>query len=137
DSFDLRDDAGNALGEFVGEAAEIAEDRGKAGGEEEGEDEGDRDDQENNGHCTRGVVTAEARARDVGDSRHEDYGEESADVEDHQLFLDCPSESEEEKDADGEEDVAADVGAGSQLVGGELVGVGGGQRGSPEGLTFD
>ena len=81
------------------------------------------------------MVAAEARTRDVGYSGHEDNGEERADVEDHQLFLDGPGEGEEKQDADGEENVAADVGTGPQLVGGEVAGVGGGQRRSPGRLS--
>jgi hypothetical protein len=39
---------------------------------------------------------------------HEDYGEERADIEDQQLLLDGPGESEQKQDDEGEDDVAAD-----------------------------
>jgi hypothetical protein len=59
---------------------------------------------------------------DARDGGHENDSEEGADVEDEELFLECPGESEEEKNGDGEEDVAADFGAGSLLVGSEVFG---------------
>jgi hypothetical protein len=68
------------------------------------------------------MVAANADLSDAGDSGHENDSEESADVEDEELFLECPGESEEEKDRDGEEDVTADFGAGSLLVGSEVFG---------------
>jgi hypothetical protein len=59
---------------------------------------------------------------DAVDSRHENDSEEGADVEDEQLFLECPGKGEEEKDRDGEEDVTADFCAGSLLVRSEVFG---------------
>ncbi len=54
-------------------------------------------------------------AGDASDGGHQDDSEERADVEDQQLFLEGPGEGEEEEDADGEEDVAADVAAWTAL----------------------
>jgi hypothetical protein len=44
---------------------------------------------------------------DARDDGHEDDGEQGADVEDQQLLLEDPGESQEEQDDDGEEDIAA------------------------------
>ncbi|MBB5342616.1 hypothetical protein [Tunturibacter empetritectus] len=74
-----------------------------------------------------------ADARDRG---HEDDGKESTDVDDQQLFLEGPGECEQEDDDEEEEDVAADLGSGFFLVGGEVVGGGVGQPGSPMVLTL-
>jgi hypothetical protein len=49
--------------------------------------------------------------RDASDGGHEDDSEEGADVEDEELFPEGPGEGEEEKDTDGEENVAAYRGA--------------------------
>jgi hypothetical protein len=81
------------------------------------------------------MVAAEVEPGDAGDGGHEDDSEESADVEDEDLFLEGPGEGEKEKDSDAEEDVAADLGAGSLLVRGEVFGRGGGQPISPWVLT--
>jgi hypothetical protein len=67
----------------------------------------------------------------AGDGGHEDDGEESADVEDEQLFFKCPGKGEKKKNADGEEDVPANFNAGSLLVGDEVFGAGVGQLNSP------
>jgi hypothetical protein len=58
--------------------------------------------------------------RNAGYDRHEDDGEESADVKDQQLFLKDPGESEKEQDDDGEEDIAADGRSGLLLVRGQV-----------------
>ncbi len=129
---DLRDHLRDAFGKLGGEVAEVAQNRGKAGGEEECQDQRDRDDQEDDGYGARGVVAAKAALRDPGDGWHENDSEESADVEDQQLLLEGPGETEEKKDEDGEEDVAADGGAGSLFVRGEVFGRGVGQPNSPE-----
>ena len=68
------------------------------------------------------MVAANADLGDAVDSRHENDSEEGADVEDEELFLERPGKSEEEKDGDSEEDVAADGCAGSLLVGSEVFG---------------
>jgi hypothetical protein len=60
--------------------------------------------------------------RDAGDGGHENDSEEGADVEDQELFLEGVGESQEQKNGDGEENVAADCGAGSLLVWGEVFG---------------
>jgi hypothetical protein len=129
--FELVNDAGNALREVVGELAEVAEDRREAGGEEEREDGGDADDQKDDRHSAGRVVAAQVELRDASDGGHEDYGEEGADVEDQEFFFEGPGEGEKKEDRDAEEDVAADFGAGSLLVGGEVFGRGVGQLGSP------
>ncbi len=53
-SFEFGNDVGDALGELVGELAEVAHDGRQAGGEEEREDAGDADDQEDDGDGARG-----------------------------------------------------------------------------------
>jgi hypothetical protein len=113
DSFDFGDDVGEALGEFGREVAEIAQNGRKASGEEECDDEGDAEDEENDGDGARGVIAANVELRDPVDRRHENNGEEGADVEDQELFFEGPGEGEEEEDRDRKEDVAADGGAGS------------------------
>ena len=60
------------------------------------------------------------RCGDAVDGGHQDDGEEGADVEDLELFAELPGEGEQEQDADGEEDVAADVGAGLSALRGGL-----------------
>jgi hypothetical protein len=50
DSFESGGDIGDALGEFVGELAEVAQDGREAGGEEEREDAGDGGDQQDDGN---------------------------------------------------------------------------------------
>ena len=59
DSFEFGDDAGDALGELVGELAEVAQDGREADGEEEREDAGDADDEEDDGDAARGLVAAD------------------------------------------------------------------------------
>jgi hypothetical protein len=66
------------------------------------------------------MVAADVELSDAGDGGHEDDSEERADVEDEDLFLEGPGEGEQEKDADGEEDAAADFSAGALLVRGEF-----------------
>jgi hypothetical protein len=68
------------------------------------------------------MVAADVELGDAGDGGHENDGEEAADVEDQDLFPECPGEGEKEEDGDGEEDVAADGCAGSLLVRGEIFG---------------
>jgi hypothetical protein len=75
------------------------------------------------------MIAAQVETRDAIDGGHEDDSEEGADVEDQDLFPECPGEGEKEEDRDAEEDVAADFGAGSLLVGGEVFGGGDGQLG--------
>ncbi len=86
------DHVGDALGEFVGEVIEVAEDGREASGEEEGEDGGDGGDQKDNGDAAGRLVAAEIEPGDAADSGHEDDCEESADVEDQKLFLEGPGE---------------------------------------------
>jgi hypothetical protein len=67
---------------------------------------------------------------DAVDGGHENDGEKGADVEDLELAGESVGEGKKEEDENGEEDVAADFGAGSLLVGGEMeVGVRGGSWG--------
>jgi hypothetical protein len=63
------------------------------------------------------MAAAEFELGDAGDDGHEDGGEEGADVYDEHLFLEGPGEGEEEKDSEGEEDVAANGAAGLLLLG--------------------
>ncbi|WP_353063543.1 hypothetical protein RBB77_20070 [Tunturibacter psychrotolerans] len=69
----------------------------------------------------------------MGDRGHENDGKERADVEDQELFLEGPGECEQKDDGEDEEDVAANFGAGSLLVRGEVFWRGVGQPGSPVG----
>jgi hypothetical protein len=127
--FDAGDDGGDALGKVGGEVAEIAKDGRKAEGEEESKDRGDGDDEKDNGNGAGGLIAADVEAADAVDGGHEHDSEESADVEDEELLLEGPGESEQEEDGDGKEDVAADFGAGALFVGSEVVGCGDGQLG--------
>jgi hypothetical protein len=65
------------------------------------------------------MVAADLPCGDADDERHENDGEESADVEDQQLFAEVPGEGEQKQDDDAEENVAADRGAGPAFVRGE------------------
>jgi hypothetical protein len=116
--FELGNDVGNALGEFVGELAEVAQDGRETGGEEECEDASDADDEKDDCYRARRMVAAQVEASDAAYERHENDSEESADVEDEELFPEGPGEGEKEEDDDTEDDVAADFSAGSLLVGG-------------------
>jgi hypothetical protein len=116
------------LWKFSGEVAEVAQDGRKAGGEEDCEDKQDGDDEEDDGDGTRGVVSAKAVPGDVRDGGHENDSEKGADVKNDEFFAEGPGEDEKEEDRDAEEDVAADFGAGSLLVRGEVFGGGLGQR---------
>jgi hypothetical protein len=120
DLLDAGDDLGDALGKVVGELAEIAEDGWKAGGEEDCQNHEDGEDEKNDRDGARGMVAANAVFGDAGDDRHQDDGEEGADVEDQQLFLEDPGEGEKEQDDDAEEDIAADRSSGLLLVGGQM-----------------
>jgi hypothetical protein len=84
---DFRDDFGDALGKVGGEVAEIAQDRRKADGEEEREDEENDEDEDDDGDCARGLVVADFDLCDAAYGRHENDGEESADVEDEEFFF--------------------------------------------------
>jgi hypothetical protein len=116
------------LGKFSGEVAEIAQDGRKAGGEEDCQDEQDGDDEENDGDGARGMVSAKTALADVRDGGYKNDCEEGADVEDDEFFAEGPREREKKENCDAEEDVAADLGAGSLVVWGEVFGRGLGQR---------
>jgi hypothetical protein len=66
------------------------------------------------------LVVANLPLPDAGDCGREDDGEEGADVENQQLFLEGPGECKEKDDDEDEEDVAAYFGAPSLLVRGEF-----------------
>jgi hypothetical protein len=123
------------LREFRGEIAEVAQYRRKARGEEERQNAGDGDNQDDDGNAARRMVAAKVEPGDAGDGGHEDDREEGADVEDQDLFLECPRKRKEEKYGDGEENVAADGCAGSLLVRGEVFRCGVGQPISPSMLA--
>ena len=135
-SFELGDDAGNALRQLVGELAEVAQDRREAGGEEERENAGNADDQKDDGYGARWMVAADIELRDASDGGHENDSKEGTDVEDQKLFLEGPGEGEKKQDRDTEEDVAADFSAGSLFVGSEVFGRGAGQLGPPSDIGF-
>jgi hypothetical protein len=59
---------------------------------------------------------------DAIDGRHKNDSEEAADVENQELFPEGEGKGEKKEDGDREEDVAADFGAGSLLVRGEVFG---------------
>ena len=65
------------------------------------------------------MVAADLPGGDADDEGHENDGEESADVEDQQLFAEVPGEGEQKQDDDAEENVAADRGARPAFVRGE------------------
>jgi hypothetical protein len=68
---------------------------------------------------------------DAIDGRHKHDSEETADVENQELFSEGEGEGEKKKDGDAKEDVAADFGAGSLLVRSEVFGRKVGQPISP------
>jgi hypothetical protein len=98
---------GNALGCFGDEVAEVAHDGRQAERDEpsEGDDGNDQDD--DHSHAVRRAVAAQVERRDAAHQRHQDDGEERADVDDFELAGDFVTEREQKKDADGEEHVAA------------------------------
>jgi len=128
---DFGDDVGEALGNVGGEVAQVAQDGGKAGGEEEREDAGDAEDQKDDGYAAGRMIAAKVELRDAIDGGQENYSEEAADVEDQELFPEGVGEGEKKEDGDAEENVAADLGAGVFFIGGEVLGCGAGQLGSP------
>ncbi len=132
---DLVDDPWDALWEFAGKVAEIAEDGGKAGGEKECQDGGDGDDQEDDGNGPGGLVATKFELGDASYGGHEYDREESTDVEDQQLFLESPGEGKKKNDSEDEEDVAARDGPGLLFVRSEVFGSWGGQLDSPGMLT--
>ena len=111
--------------------------RREAGGEEDGEDSSDGADEKDDGDAAGGLVVTDLQLLDARDCGHEDDGKETADVEDQQLFLESPGEGEQDDDSEEEEDVAAGLGSGFFLVGGEVVGRGVGQPGSPIGADVE
>ena len=117
DALDASDDLGDAVGEFVGEGAEVAHDGGEANGEEDREDNADRDDEKKDGCGAGGVSAAVLKLGDASDEGHQNGREESSDVDNQHFFLEGPGEGEQEEDADGEEDVAADGAARLLLLG--------------------
>jgi hypothetical protein len=135
------DNDGDALGEVVRELAEVAENGGKSKGEEEGEGKDDADEEDEDCDGAGGRSASDAEGGDAVDNRHQDDGEEGADVEDEKLMAELPGQGNQEKGDKGEDDVAADVGATGgagllRLPGGirrgasrpDRVGLGGGQR---------
>jgi hypothetical protein len=135
------DNDGDALGEVVRELAEVAENGGKSKGEEEGEGKDDADEEDEDCDGAGGRSASDAEGGDAVDNRHQDDGEEGADVEDEKLMAELPGQGNQEKGDKGEDDVAADIGATGgagllRLPGGirrgasrpDRVGLGGGQR---------
>src|SRR5437879_5638564 len=84
-SFEPFADAGEVLGEFVGEQAEVAQNGGETGGDEQRDDAGDGDDEKDDGYGAGGMIAAQVEASDARDGGHEDDSEQSADVEDEEL----------------------------------------------------
>ena len=111
-TFQLGHDDGDALGQFSAELTEIAQNRGEAESEEKRESEDDSGDKKNDGYGAGGRVSANGGAGDTSDDRHENDGEEGADVDHLKLAAELPSEGEKQQDGKGEEDVAADTVAG-------------------------
>ena len=90
------DYARDALGELGGEVAEVAEDGRQAGGEEERENDEDGGDEDDDGDGARRLVVADFELGDAVDGGHEDYGEQSANVEDEEFFLEGVSEGQKQ-----------------------------------------
>jgi hypothetical protein len=108
---EMGDDAGETLGEFGAEVAEVSHERGKADSEKDGEDEDDSDDEKNDSYGAAGPVLADGGVHDAADNGHEDNGEKGTDVDDEEFFTEFPAEKEKEKDTDGKNYVATDIGA--------------------------
>ena len=123
------DNPGHALRQVGGEVLEIAEDRRKSAGEERSKKEADDDNEDEDRDNAGGVIAAEPRLPDAIDDRHQHDGEQCADVEDLDLLGEIPREREQEKDGNGEEDVAVNLGARPLLRRGDD-GSGGWKRGS-------
>ena len=88
--------SGMRSGRSAEKLLEVAQDRRQAGGEEKREDEEDGEDEDDDGDCARGLVVADFDLCDAVDGRHENDGEESADVEDQELFLKGLGEGQEQ-----------------------------------------
>lgn len=82
-------------------------------------DEGYADDEEEDGSGTRGASVIEFDSRDAVDDGHQDSSEECADVDDQEFFLEGPGQGEEEQNAYGKDDVAADGPVGFVRIGNE------------------
>jgi hypothetical protein len=104
---DAGDDAGDAGRQVGGEALDVVHDRREREDEEEGEDEGDGEDQGDDGDWARRRPLADAQAHDLLHQRHEDDGEEGADVDHLEDLAETPGESQAEREREDEEDVAA------------------------------
>jgi hypothetical protein len=76
--------------------------------EEAHEDDGDGDDQSDDRDGLGGTPAANAQAHDPLDGRHEDDGEESADVDDLKDLAKVPGESESQEHGEDEDDVTSD-----------------------------
>ncbi len=83
---------------------------GRRDDEEERESEEDGENQSDDGEWAGGRPVADVQAHDVLHERHEDDGEERADVDDLEDLAETPGEREAESEREGEEDVAADGG---------------------------
>ena len=112
DLLELDYDGRDALGEFGGEITHVAQHGRQTEAEEESECEEYGNDEDNDRDGAGGVVAADRGCGDGVDDGHQDDGEERADVEHGQDFAELPGEGEQEQNANGEEDVAADAGAG-------------------------
>jgi hypothetical protein len=132
---DAAGDLGNALREFVGEVAEVAQNGRKSGGEEERKDGRDGDDEKDDGDSSGGLIAAEFEFGDARDGGHEDDREESTDIKDQELLLEGPGQGKQENDDEDEDDIAAGYGACSLLVRCEVFGRWVGQPDSPGMLT--
>ncbi len=109
EAFGAGDEGRDAGGRICDEGAEIADNGRKGDREEEEQREGeDGDEKEDSDAAARGPV-ADAHGLETPDDGHEDDGEEGADVENLKLFHQVPSERENKKYREEEEDVAVDL----------------------------
>ena len=113
---------------------EVMYDGRDSSSEEEAEDGGDDDDEQDDGKRARRMERADAPGGDTFDRRREDYGEKSGNVDDQEFTEEGPGNQKQNRDAEAEENVAADGAAGGCLGGGGFGGGGFGgidQRGAP------
>ncbi|GGA76846.1 hypothetical protein GCM10011507_30210 [Edaphobacter acidisoli] len=81
-------------------------------GEEDGQHTDDDCDEQHDGERTRWVVGADAPGGDTVDRRREYDGEQRGDVDDEELSEEYPGNCKQNRDAEGEENVAANGAAG-------------------------
>jgi hypothetical protein len=110
----------NPLRKFRGELVEIMENRRQAYGQKDAHDKGYGGYKKKDGSGLGGSAAAKVGHHDASDDRHQNGGEQGADVDDDDLFHQQPGKAESQQKSKGEEDVSAYDAAGLLLVRGEI-----------------